>query len=259
MVKRRSSRASNSGFQVQILVEALCPWCRRLACDAVNVEVAGSTPPGHPEKLQIEDCRLQIDGQRPSTVLLLSICNLQSAICNRNPRSVADRTRPCEGRGSGSTPDEDTTHWRLQAFIKSAICNLQSAISLTLEPDGQATGCNPVEVGSIPTGVSEPNCRSGVHQPVTLENVSRHTFVGLYGFWLWRLPSASERNRPTAGSEYMLWEPVFARTCGFESHRHRKMPWRNGRRAESLWPKLRRSLETRPTAGAEYMVTRFES
>jgi len=24
----------------------------------------------------------------------------------------------------------------------------------TLEPDGQATGCNPVEVGSIPTGVS---------------------------------------------------------------------------------------------------------
>jgi hypothetical protein len=25
---------------------------------------------------------------------------------------------------------------------------------LTLEPDGQATGCNPVEVGSIPTGVS---------------------------------------------------------------------------------------------------------
>jgi len=25
---------------------------------------------------------------------------------------------------------------------------------VTLEPDGQATGCNPVEVGSIPTGVS---------------------------------------------------------------------------------------------------------
>jgi hypothetical protein len=25
---------------------------------------------------------------------------------------------------------------------------------MTLEPDGQATGCNPVEVGSIPTGVS---------------------------------------------------------------------------------------------------------
>jgi hypothetical protein len=26
--------------------------------------------------------------------------------------------------------------------------------TLTLEPDGTATGCNPVEVGSIPTGVS---------------------------------------------------------------------------------------------------------
>ena len=28
---------------------------------------------------------------------------------------------------------------------------------LTLEPDGQATGCNPVQVGSTPTGVSELN------------------------------------------------------------------------------------------------------
>ena len=28
---------------------------------------------------------------------------------------------------------------------------------MTLEPDGQATGCNPVEVGSIPTGVSGIN------------------------------------------------------------------------------------------------------
>ena len=26
-------------------------------------------------------------------------------------------------------------------------------LCLTLEPDGQATGCNPVEVGSTPTGV----------------------------------------------------------------------------------------------------------
>ena len=25
----------------------------------------------------------------------------------------------------------------------------------TLEPDGQAAGCNPAEVGSIPTGVSD--------------------------------------------------------------------------------------------------------
>ena len=26
---------------------------------------------------------------------------------------------------------------------------------MTLEPDGTATGCNPVEVGSTPTGVSD--------------------------------------------------------------------------------------------------------
>ncbi len=28
-----------------------------------------------------------------------------------------------------------------------------SALKSTLEPDGQAAGCNPVEVGSTPTGV----------------------------------------------------------------------------------------------------------
>ena len=45
MVKGKSCRASNRAFQVQILVEALCPWCSRLARDAVTVEVAGSNPP----------------------------------------------------------------------------------------------------------------------------------------------------------------------------------------------------------------------
>jgi len=30
----------------------------------------------------------------------------------------------------------------------------ESRTVMTLEPDGQATGCNPVEVGSTPTGVS---------------------------------------------------------------------------------------------------------
>src|SRR4051794_4417519 len=44
------------------------------------------------------------------------------------------RTRPCEGRGLGSPPGEDTR------FI-------------TPEPDGQATACRAVEVGSTPTGV----------------------------------------------------------------------------------------------------------
>ncbi len=45
------------------------------------------------------------------------------------------RTRPREGRGSGSIPGKGTF--------------------TTLEPDGTATGCNPVEVGSTPTGVSD--------------------------------------------------------------------------------------------------------
>ena len=45
------------------------------------------------------------------------------------------RTRPCEGRGPGSIPGKDT---------------------LTApEPDGTAIGCNPIEVGSTPTGVSD--------------------------------------------------------------------------------------------------------
>ena len=34
------------------------------------------------------------------------------------------------------------------------------ALRMMLEPDGQATGCNPVEVGSTPTGISPPTARS---------------------------------------------------------------------------------------------------
>src|SRR5579871_5420655 len=50
------------------------------------------------------------------------------------PRSVADGTRPCEGRGSGSTPDGDTRRW-------SQMARRPAATRYT--------------VGSIPTGVSE--------------------------------------------------------------------------------------------------------
>ena len=49
---------------------------------------------------------------------------------------MLDRSRLREGRGPGSIPGEDTE-------------------ILTLEPDGTATGCNPVQVGSTPTGVSD--------------------------------------------------------------------------------------------------------
>ena len=44
------------------------------------------------------------------------------------------------------------------------LCPLLEAGTLTLEPDGTATGCNPVEVGSTPTGVSEEfDCRLRLH------------------------------------------------------------------------------------------------
>jgi len=67
-------------------------------------------------------------------------------------RSVAERTRPCEGRRPGSTPGEDTE-------------------DLTPEPDGTATASGTVrsmvggyEVGSTPTGASDrPTARFGLH------------------------------------------------------------------------------------------------
>ncbi len=81
MVKGRSSLASNKGFRVRILVEALCPWCSGLACDAVNVEAAGSIPPGHLGdcRLQILDCRLE-ENRIFRQVFQSAICNLKSAI-----------------------------------------------------------------------------------------------------------------------------------------------------------------------------------
>lgn len=56
------------------------------------------------------------------------------------PGSVPDCTRAREARRPGSIPGWDTD-W-------------------TLEPDGEAAGCNPAEVGSIPTGVSGRLMRS---------------------------------------------------------------------------------------------------
>lgn len=49
---------------------------------------------------------------------------------------MPDCTRLCGGRRPGSIPGED-------------------AVTTALEPDGTATGCNPVQVGSTPTGVSD--------------------------------------------------------------------------------------------------------
>ena len=54
-----------------------------------------------------------------------------------------------------------TTHQKDVGYVVTAAWQIVSLpvrvqvplANLTLEPDGQATGCNPVEVGSIPTGV----------------------------------------------------------------------------------------------------------
>src|SRR5438105_312817 len=49
---------------------------------------------------------------------------------------------------------------------------LLTRILATLEPDGQATGCNPVEVGSIPTGVS--NDRSDATMSASISALRVH-------------------------------------------------------------------------------------
>jgi hypothetical protein len=54
---------------------------------------------------------------------------------------------------------------------------LVGVLFLTLEPDGQATGCNPVEVGSIPTGVS---AQLPLGSTLTNVNRSQQIFVGLF-------------------------------------------------------------------------------
>jgi hypothetical protein len=42
---------------------------------------------------------------------------------------------------------------RDSAKVVGQVRLLAGTLHTTLEPDGKATGCNPVEVGSIPTGV----------------------------------------------------------------------------------------------------------
>src|SRR6476661_5273906 len=65
---------------------------------------------------------------------------------------------PSEGLGPGSNPGRDTdcprgvAEARDPAKVVGQVRLL--AGTLTLEPDGEAAGCNPAEVGSIPTGVS---------------------------------------------------------------------------------------------------------
>ena len=69
-------------------------------------------------------------------------------ICKTGFDSSVGRSAKCPR----SVPDQHATVRRSQTWFNSwrGRCN-----RLTLEPDGAATGCNPVQVGSIPTGVSD--------------------------------------------------------------------------------------------------------
>ena len=71
----------------------------------------------------------------------------------------AARPGPIPGRGIGrdcNTSSECAGFARDSAKVEDQVQFLaRTSLSLTLEPDGQATGCNPVQVGSTPTGVFE--------------------------------------------------------------------------------------------------------
>ena len=61
---------------------------------------------------------------------------------------------------------------------------------MTLEPDGTATGCNPVEVGSTPTGVSDRSTAGSdyINQNLMSESTLRRMVA---------------RHSPTASWEYI--------------------------------------------------------
>ena len=66
----------------------------------------------------------------------------------------------------------------------------RGAGTLTLEPDGTATGCNPVEVGSTPTGVSD---RSTAGSDYITQNLMSEP----------NLRRMVARHGPTAGRDYI--------------------------------------------------------
>ena len=49
----------------------------------------------------------------------------------------------------------------------------------TLEPDGTATGCNPVEAGSTPAGVSRTNVQPGTSASIQLAQWVEHQNMNL--------------------------------------------------------------------------------
>ena len=71
---------------------------------------------------------------------------------------------------------------------------------LTLEPDGQATGCNPVQVGSTPTGVSDFALVRIVVRPCAQYRARREcsSFLSRRPGVGWRPKDGLERDRPTS-------------------------------------------------------------
>ena len=87
--------------------------------------------------------------------------------CSRAPRECVGRTAVFEAARPGSIPGRGTLGYSMSsecdgfAYDSAKVVDQVQFLArtlyfLTLEPDGQATGCNPVQVGSTPTGVFDP-------------------------------------------------------------------------------------------------------
>jgi hypothetical protein len=83
--------------------------CAPAFCRCGSIE-KGSGPVNRLMLVRIQPSALECPGgvTEQHRTLLKSGSRFESGPGYCHPRGVADRTRPCEGRGSGSTPDEDT-------------------------------------------------------------------------------------------------------------------------------------------------------
>jgi hypothetical protein len=99
--------------------------------------------------------RMALDPPKVQVLVRLQVGILWA---KRGPASVPESTAVFETARRGSIPRRGTNIlgvWRI-AYDPAKVgdqVRLLTRMLTTLELDGQATGCNPVEVGSIPTGV----------------------------------------------------------------------------------------------------------
>ena len=80
----------------------------------------------------------------------LRVCRAHGGLLNRKA-GFDSRAGDPENISPRGVPEQHTTLRRSRTRFNSWRGHGES---LTLEPDGKATGCNPVQVGSTPTGVS---------------------------------------------------------------------------------------------------------